>query len=304
MNDLRFASLGNVTIDDLVFNDGATMWRTPGGNAIYSALGIALWGGRPTVMAPIGPDYPVELLGGRVDLSRCRPVDQTLRDWGLYEDDGSRVFVFRRHVRDWNDFSPRVDDLADDEIDCAHLAPLHWQLQIDLATRLRQGGARVISVDPDDRYLDSVSDADVRRLMGLVDLFLPSRQDAAAMLPGLSDVDMLRALRDISPETPVVAIKLGHDGVILHGSGADDYLKVPSAALEMIDATGAGDAFAGGALVGFSRSRDALGAGLHGSVSASYAVASHGPGAMVPATQDDANDRLTRLIARVETLQF
>ena len=56
MSDARYFAIGNVSIDDLVFVDGTTMWCVPGGNAIYSALGMAVWGERPQVIAPIGPN--------------------------------------------------------------------------------------------------------------------------------------------------------------------------------------------------------------------------------------------------------
>jgi len=72
MSRAQFFAFGNISIDDLVFADGTTMWCVPGGNSIYSALGIAVWGERPQVTAPIGPEYPVARLGERIDLSQCR----------------------------------------------------------------------------------------------------------------------------------------------------------------------------------------------------------------------------------------
>ena len=82
------------------------MWRVPGGNSVYAGLGVALWGERPMIIAPVGPEYPIAALGGRLDLSRCRPLDRTLRDWGLYEEDGTRTFVFRSKTKNWREFSP------------------------------------------------------------------------------------------------------------------------------------------------------------------------------------------------------
>ena len=86
---------GNLTIDDLVFADGSTRWAVPGGSAAYAAMGASLWTESASIVAPIGTDYPVEALGKRIDLSRCRRVPRTLRNWGLYEDDGRRHFVSR-----------------------------------------------------------------------------------------------------------------------------------------------------------------------------------------------------------------
>jgi sugar/nucleoside kinase (ribokinase family) len=297
----RFATLGNITIDDLIFADGTTMWAVPGGNAIYSALGIAIWGETPSVVAPIGPQYPVQLLAGRVDMSRCRVQEHTLRDWGLYEEDGSRQFLFRSHTKDWLLYSPTLEDA--DGLDCAyaHLAPMPWKLQIELAERLRAQGTKVIGVDLDDRYLAEMSRDDVLRMLNAVDLFLPSKQDAEALFPRMASLDALRTLRAMAPNTPLIAVKQGANGVIAHSVGEADYFVVPSAAELVVDTTGAGDAFSGGALAGYAATGGALGAILRGSVAGSFAVASSGPGALVEAPLEEAHRRLERLAGRVDT---
>lgn len=300
MTPTEFATLGNITIDDLVFADGSTMWAVPGGNAIYSALGIAIWGETPHVVAPIGPQYPVELLAGRVDMSRCRVQEHTLRDWGIYEDDGSRHFLFRNHTKDWLLYSPTVEDT--DGLGCAyvHLAPMPWRLQIEMAERLRAAGARVIGVDLDDRYLDEMSRGDLLHMLSVVDLFLPSKQDAEALFPRMASLDALRALRQMAPNTSLIAIKQGADGVVAHAAGEHDYIAVPAVTELVVDTTGAGDAFAGGALAGYALTGTPLGAMLHGSVAGSFAVASSGPGALVDAPLEEAQRRLERLAGRVE----
>ncbi len=297
----RFAAFGNITIDDLVFADGTTMWAVPGGNAIYSALGIAIWGETPSVVAPIGPQYPVELLAGRVDMSRCRLLEHTLRDWGIYEDDGSRHFLFRNHTKDWLLYSPLPEDAEGLGCAYAHLAPMPWKLQLDLADRLRAGGTGLISVDLDDRYLGEMSRDDTRRMLDTVDLFLPSKQDAEALFPLMASLDALRALREMAPETPLIAIKQGADGVIAHAAGEADYIVLPSAAELVVDTTGAGDAFSGGTLAGYAATGGALGAILWGSVAGSFAVASSGPRALVEAPTDEAQRRLQRLADRADT---
>jgi sugar/nucleoside kinase (ribokinase family) len=301
MSGPRFFTLGNISIDDLVFADGSTMWCVPGGNAIYSALGIAVWGERPQVIAPIGPEYPAGQLGERIDLSRCRLLERNLRNWGLYEEDGTRHFTFRSKTRNWVDFSPAVADLDDGPYGFCHLAPLPWHLHMAFAEALRAKGASLISVDPDDRRLSEVPLSEVGRLLGMVDMFMPSRQDAAAMFPGRAPLDALKALRDLSPETPVIVIKCGAAGAIAHQRGAADYLEVPSAAERAVDETGAGDAFCGGAILGFSRKRDLADALIRAAVSASFAVEAVGPAALVDAPAEVAERRLARLCERIES---
>jgi hypothetical protein len=301
MKRARFFALGNISIDDLVFADGATMWRVPGGNSIYSALGMAVWGERPDVIAPIGPEYPIEKLAGKIGLNLCRPIELTLRDWGLYEEDGTRQFIFRSKTRNWMDFSPTVGDLDRGPYRFCHLAPLPWSLHMELAAALRTKGASLISLDPDDRRLSEVPLPEIARLLRLVDMFIPSRQDVAAIFPGRTPLDALKALRELSPDTPVIIVKCGADGAIAHQREAADYLEAPAAAQEAIEQTGAGDAFCGGALVGFSRGLALADALTRASVSASFAVESAGPAALVSASLELAEQRLNRIAQRIET---
>jgi sugar/nucleoside kinase (ribokinase family) len=299
-----YCVLGNLTIDDLVFADGSTNWGVPGGNAVYAGLGMALWDERPIIVAPVGPEYPVEKLGGRLDLSHCRPLDRTLRDWGLYEEDGTRNFVFRSKTRDWREFSPVVSDLDSVEVTYAHIAPLPADLQPAIAKAMRDRGAKLISVDLDDRELVALEPRERprwREFLGSIDLFLPSRQDVATLFPGVAMPDALRRLRELVPDLSVIAIKLSADGVIVHAAGAAEYFKIPSIAETVVDATGAGDTFCGGAILGYARTGSALEAALFGSVSASFAVAATGLGALVVADAEVAAARLRQVRARAES---
>ena len=135
-------------------------------------------------MLPKGPEYPVDAVGERIDLSHCRLLDRTLRNWGLYEEGGSRIFTFRTKTKNSLEFSPLNDDLAGVSFQFAHLAPLRWELQIEFAARLRSDGTQIISVDPDDRYLDALPRNTMMQLLDGIDLFLPSKQDVDALMPG------------------------------------------------------------------------------------------------------------------------
>lgn len=286
-----FTSLGNLSIDDLVFVDGTTQWAVPGGNAVYAALGMSVWGERPRVIAPFGPDYPAEKLEGRLDLSACPRIPRTLRDWGLYEEDGSRQFIFRSTTQDWDDFSPRPSDVSG-EIPAAHLAPLPWERHVSLIAALREAGTRTISIDLDDRKLAAVSHAAVADLIRSVDLFMPSRQDGRVIFPKTSPADTVRRFRDMAPDTKLIVLKCGADGCVAHAAGSRDLIQIPAFPVEAADATGAGDTFCGGTLVGFVRTGDPLQALLHGAVSASYCVETVGCARLLASTPEDADARL------------
>lgn len=289
-----------MSIDDLVFPDGSTLWRVPGGNSVYAALGMALWGERPGLLSVQGPEYPIEALGGRVDTSAVRQHHVNLRNWGLYEEDGSRQFVFRRATQNWLEFCPAVDDLPAETVDCCHLAPLPWHRQASFVPALRDRGARLVSVDPDDRHIAELSRTDLAALLRQIDAFLPSRQDATALFPNASPAEAMRRLRALGPDTPYIALKLGAEGVLVHPAGAATMLLVPPVAGRVADATGAGDAFCGGFLGGLARDGNAATAALMGSVSASFAVEAVGPGALALASVQVAAARLAELAGRIQ----
>ncbi|HEY1941162.1 MAG TPA: PfkB family carbohydrate kinase [Roseiarcus sp.] len=288
-----FTSLGNLSIDDLVFVDGTTQWAVPGGNAVYAALGMAVWGERPRVIAPFGPDYPVAKLEGRLDMSGCPRLPATLRDWGLYEDDGSRQFVFRSTTREWDDFSPRPADVTG-SIPAAHLAPLPWERHVGLVSALRAAGARAISIDLDDRKLRSVPIDAVAALIRSVDLFMPSRQDGRAIFPEASPADTVRRFRDMAPDTALIVLKCGAEGSIAHAAGSRDLITVPAFPVAAVDATGAGDSFCGGALVGYVRTANPVQAVLHGAVSASFCVETVGCAGLLNSAPEAAAERLAQ----------
>jgi sugar/nucleoside kinase (ribokinase family) len=301
VNERSFFAFGNLTIDDLVFADGTTQWCTPGGNCMYAALGMALWGVHPSIVARYGNDFPVNALGeNRVDLSLATKGERTLRNWGLYEEDGSRHFIFRQATRNWLEFSPSISDLGSGSYPYCHLGPLPWHLQSDFVAFLRQNGARLISVDVDDRRIAEVDQQALTLMLRQIDFFLPSRQDVTTLYPGISDVDALRRLRDLDSGIKVIAVKRGADGVIIHSAGDSDYMSLPAIASEVVDATGAGDSFCGGFLVGYAETGSALEGALRGSVSASFCVAGLGPSTLVDPDTSEAHSRVAALRGRAE----
>jgi len=293
---LPLAFFGSLTIDDLVFPDGATSWGIPGGNAIYAALGAALWTRQASIVAPIGPDYPRELLDKRLDLSRCPPVSHTLRNWGLYEEDGRRHFVSRSSSRDWSEFCPKPIDARSGSQAYAHVAAMPRMMAKELIEELRRAGTRIISLDLDDHdLLKNTNHDETIELIRSVDLFLPSRQDAIALFPGAEPFDSLRHLRSVAPEVSVLAVKCGADGVLGHIAGSEHWLHVPAVQVAVVDATGAGDAFCGGLMAGLALHDDPMEGLLCGVVSASFCIETFGFAGVAAATEELSRTRLEML---------
>ena len=76
-----------------------------------------------------------------------------------------------------------------------------------------------------------------------VDIFLPNMEEAAALT---GETEAEAALRVLQRHFPIVALKRGGEGAILAADGRTIHL--PSPRVEVIDTTGAGDAFNAGFL--------------------------------------------------------
>ena len=298
-----FFSFGNLAIDDLIYADGTTSWRVAGGAAMYAALGMAVWTDKAATVAPFGPDYPVEVLRG-IEFACARRLPVSMRNWGLYEDDGSRHFVSRRASSDWEAASPQIADLNDGPYVNCHIGPMPWNRASSLIDGLRGRGAQTISLDIHDRKLAGVTIDDYVALLRGVDVFLPSTQDVSDYLPGRSAHAALRELRARLPGLAVIGIKRGGDGVIVHAAGDSDIISVPSASDKTVDITGAGDAFCGGFLAGYARDRDALEGALHGSISAAYAISASSANGLLAVDRAEARERKNALRAGVTRLPF
>jgi sugar/nucleoside kinase (ribokinase family) len=290
------AFFGSLTIDDLVFADGSTRWGMPGGNALYAAMGAVLWSERASIIAPLGADYPTHLIDKRLDLSRCPPASHTLRNWGLYEEDGRRHFVSRLSSRNWSQFCPQIDDVRSGQQVAAHVGAMPRKLALEVTKELRKLDTTTISLDLDDH--DLLANADRNETIDLirnVDLFLPSHHDALAIFPDTEPRECLRKLRMLAPNVLLIAIKCGAEGVIAHIKQTPEYIRIPAIEVSVVDATGAGDAFCGGVLAGFAAHHDHVECLLYGAVSASFCIETFGFAGLASATGEEGNKRLDML---------
>ncbi len=147
-------------------------------------------------------------------------------------------------------------DIDDNDLvwaDIVHLAGTSELSSFDITAFLRKakGLGKIVSLDvdydPSGRWGELV-----RPWLPHLDYFLPSRKEAAA-ISGRSDIeDILRFFAESGVKTAVV--KLGKDGCVARSPDRRT-LRQPAFRVDLVDATGAGDAFVGGFLAGVSEGR-------------------------------------------------
>ena len=292
--------LGNLTTDDLVLADGTTAMGLCGGGAIFAALGGRLWSPRVGLSARVGPDFPtrhiqaIAAAGIQLALS---PVDApSIHSWALYETADRRRFI------NWLDSGSHLEQsLLPPEVPAeahaarvCHIAPMPLTVQSRLVRHL-SGTGPLVSLDPHDEYIQGAEET-LFELLALVDVFLPSRHEAALLFGRDAPEEAARAFAARGPRA--VAIKLGAEGSLVCGLGQAEPVHVPALPVKAVDPTGAGDAYCGAFAVSYGAGNTLLESACRATVAASFVVEQRGALAVLPldsAAAERRMDRLTRL---------
>ncbi len=330
----RFLALGNCTLDDVLTADGVIAPRQVGGNGVYAAVGMRVWGEDVALVSVVGEDFPREwlqrLADGGIDVVGVRMISEPhrLQSRVFYFPDGRRTDLVDEaqtilpagaadlldlqseypstgsplHRRLWPLFSPLPEQLPDelDDVVGAHLAPgaLPNNRATAAALKERSGSQVTVTLDWPWWEWDHEGEAD-RALLRHIDYLLPSVEEAQIYARAVGK-DTFSALRDLLRYGPrAAAIKMGAQGSRVLAHPEANWVTVPVYATEVVDPTGAGDAFCGGFLVGITRTGDPVLAALYGAVSASFIIEGFGPLRALDTPPTAAEVRLRRLQAQL-----
>jgi sugar/nucleoside kinase (ribokinase family) len=229
-----------------------------GGCAVNSATALARLGLPVAVIGKVGADalgdFMLHKLEGRGIGARGVSRDPgvgTSATMVMVDPDGERRFV---HYIGAN-ARLTLDDVDFDIVEAAAILHIAGALVLPgldgeptarLLHRARSAGVTT--------FLDTVWD-DTGRWMELIgpclphlDYFVPSLPEARALTGLREPEDVARALLDCGVGN--VALKMGADGCLVMSGDDDRLLRVPAFEVQVVDATGAGDAFAAGFIAG------------------------------------------------------
>ena len=282
---------GNLSLDDVVTPTGEQP-LTAGGDALYAALGVTRWGGKPRLLTLVGDDYPPELLArierAGIDVRAIRRVPgPTVHYRVTYRADGSRTF-------EWLGAEERLlltSPVASDYAALAGAAWLHIAAMPIESQEVAVAAARTAglpySLDPHEEYVVGLEDRLAAMVRGAV--FLPSELEVRLLFPDLGDLPVLelarRAIERLDAWDPAgVVIKIGELGSFVRVDRRTHH--VPALDVAVVDPTGAGDAYCGGFVAGWLEAGDPLIAAGCGTVAAADTIAGFGAfGGPVPPTE-------------------
>lgn len=190
--------------------------------------------------------------------------------------------------------------------DTLHIAPISMLTQRNLPVAARARGIGLISLDPGERTMQPQLRPHIEDVLAHIDLFLPSDQEVRGLLQdGLTESDpmqnALTCARWFAKRGPrIVVIKLGSRGALVYERAGDSAWLVPALSVDVVDVTGAGDAFCGGFMAEYAHSGNMIAAAIHGTVSASFAIQDYGATRLLSASLDEANYRAGLLQPRIQ----
>ena len=242
--------IGNLTIDDVVLPTGLTKMAMLGGNCVHAATGVVTAGARAAIIARRGNDFPpgalAALAEAGIDVSGLVRIDgPTVRNWVVYEEDGSRRWLYRTPEGRSEQVAPQPHDLARDRLERAavvHVAAMPLERAERIVHRVRRlAPGALLMLDTHETWNPALADR-VLALARAVDLFVPSQEELAALVGASGPADALRSVA--AKGVAACVVKAGAAGAYLLQDAWITH--VPAMDVRVVDTTGAGDAFCGG----------------------------------------------------------
>ncbi|KFL25654.1 ribokinase [Devosia sp. 17-2-E-8] len=219
---------------------------TPGGGALITAAHASAMGRPSALLARFGTDSLSEALSDQIDelgidlrfLDRHETAGPQLTVVVVQHEE--RAFLSRRagHARP----ATFENALAWQDATHLHIAEYATLHEMPGAVAAAKANGLTVSLDPswDDEL---IADPLFFERSSGVDVFLPNLEEARALT---RCEDASEALARLSRHFPIVALKCGADGALL--AMDDEVHSCATPAVEVVDTTGAGDAFNAGFL--------------------------------------------------------
>lgn len=295
----HYITFSNIIIDDIVLSDGRTFMNTLGGAGTHALIGMAVWSDRLGYVATVGPDFSPEqraqLTKLNIDLRGVKLIEEytTTRAWQLFEPDERRIEIMRTELADFFKYTPQFGDMP---VDYRQARGVHVQWGhtvdelIELLQQFQNANPQVNLIwEPALEFMNGGA-AEFRPILERLAVFSPDLGEAQQLTQFTDPNDMARMLLDWGASC--VAIRMGAAGSLVRTAAGEGW-RIPAVPpAELVDVTGAGNAYCGGFVVGLGEGESVLESALRAAVSASFALEQFGVPDFNAETATTAHKRL------------
>lgn len=311
---IDYAIYGKIIIDDIRLLDGSTIYGVLGGGGPQGAFGARLWADSVGFLSRSGRDMP------EAPLAMLKSLGVDLQGWIQYADlptlatglayDEKQRYVGEHPLRVpsaertrlWRTMLGRPIALPDDYTAprAIHLITEYWQEPMfKTALELREKGA-VFSLEPLIDFRKWTNSDALRHVLPLVDIVTPDFPSASGIAGSEDPLTVMKHW--IGLGTRAVAVRNSQHGSYVWDRDHDRLWHIPIVPVDVVDPTGAGNAYGGGWCVGWVETNDARIAGCWGAASASFLVERVGLPANPSAIRDLARKRMERALENAKPM--
>jgi sugar/nucleoside kinase (ribokinase family) len=275
---IDIATVGWLTMDDIVLLDHSSRPGVLGGGALYSAIGAQIWSDRVGVHSVTGRDVCEDV--------RARIAVRGLDSKGIGEIEGGGLQLWLLHENEtFKRQVPKLNSATAEDMDRGrgplpeayrkargfHVAPQTPEGTANNVRTLSELAHRpIVTVDIlSDELIDRRLYADLGFLRG-ASAFLPSEAEIVRIW-NPSDIGVW--LRETASRLKChMVAKLGERGSLVCDAKSGVLIHTPAHPVNLVDTTGAGDGYCGGFVAGLAAGRPLAECAAMGTVSASYIV--------------------------------
>jgi len=237
--------LGHVAIDHVIFPDKREI-ILPGGAATAVATSAALSGAKVGLVTKVGRDFPKEWLNKLSEILDIKGVHildgNTIHIYMIYHEDGSVDAPVDMGVAQKMGETKIPEEYLNAKI--FHISPIPPEEQLKVINRLK--GKR-ISLDFNPTYMEDYKTRKdlMKEIISRTEIIFPNEREARTIT---GEKDLKKAAKILYEwGANLTIITLGEKGALLYnGEKFMEFEALPIS--EIVDPTGAGDAFAGGFL--------------------------------------------------------
>jgi cytidine kinase len=299
MSAPSYLCVGAVIIDDIVFPDGVTRMGVLGGGSTHAAAGMLVWEQRPGLYSYIGNDL-LPVLRTRLERDFDSQGWITLdlpqvRAWQIFEWDGKRIEIFRVESADTFLLGPPPEQVPEAY---RRVKGVHHLEEIDRLPHWRAlFPDAAIFWEPSPPFMVSENREHFRKALPFVDIVSPNLLEASLLYGTNEPVALVRLM--LADGAKIAVLRMGETGS-LAGMGTQ-LVQLPAVPVpQVVDQTGAGNAYCGAFLVGWAESHDLRTAACYGGVAASFTLEIIGVPEMPPNLAQLRDERYQWLSARVQ----
>jgi sugar/nucleoside kinase (ribokinase family) len=269
-------SISSIMIDDVIYSIDDMRFGNLGGASPHALAGSGVWDHAFGVVSSAGHDFDqlftdLDLL--RIDTAGVQFLqDKTTRAWEVYQHGNQRVMVFQNPevgiVQAVPDFS--ILPMKYQKAKGYHILwnGKHEDLFSTLEWLRKNNPHTIIAFEP-SRISEAEDENFFQRLFALIDVFSPSISEVHLSGQSAALEEIIKWYLGLGCRK--IALRLGPDGSA-GAEGPEQIIKVPAVKTEVVDVTGAGNAYVGGLLSGLACNRPLEEAMAMGSVSAGFEV--------------------------------